>query len=99
LHITQSTLSRQITEIEEKYRFRLFTRDNRRAVRVGLTDAGRVFVDGACCSLLNMERAVQLARTAQDGGDNGEPISSIAVARDYLRRRFVLLSQNLTQQE
>jgi hypothetical protein len=29
----------------------------------------------------------------------GEPISSIAVARDYLRRRFVLLSQNLTQQE
>jgi hypothetical protein len=28
-----------------------------------------------------------------------EPISSIAVARDYLRRRFVLLSQNLTQQE
>ena len=34
------------------------------------TDAGRVFVDGACSSLLNMERAVQLARTAQDGGDN-----------------------------
>jgi DNA-binding transcriptional LysR family regulator len=70
LHITQSTLSRQITEIEEKCRFRLFTRDNRRGVRVGLTDAGRVFVDGACSSLLNMERAVQLARTAQDGGDN-----------------------------
>jgi hypothetical protein len=29
----------------------------------------------------------------------GGPISSIAVARDYLHRRFALLSQNLTQQK
>jgi DNA-binding transcriptional LysR family regulator len=70
LHVTQSTLSRQITEIEEKCGFRLFNRDNRRTVRVELTDAGRVFLDAACSSLLNMERAVQLARTAQDGGGN-----------------------------
>ena len=28
LHITQSTLSQQITEIEEKCGFHLFTRDN-----------------------------------------------------------------------
>jgi hypothetical protein len=28
-----------------------------------------------------------------------EAFSSIAVACDYLRRRFVVLSQNLTQQE
>ena len=27
------------------------------------------------------------------------PVSSFAVARDYLRRRFVLLSQDLTQRE
>ena len=70
LHITQSTLSRQITGIEEKCGFRLFTRDNRRTVRVELTDAGRVFVDGACSSLLNIEQAVRRARTAQDGGSD-----------------------------
>ena len=44
LHLTQSALSRQITEIEKQLRFRLFARDNRRVVRVELTDAGQVFV-------------------------------------------------------
>jgi len=34
LNLTQSALSRQITEIEKQIRFRLFTRDNRRVVRV-----------------------------------------------------------------
>jgi hypothetical protein len=34
LNLTQSALSRQITEIEKELRFRLFTRDNRRVVRV-----------------------------------------------------------------
>jgi len=70
LHLTQSALSRQITEIEEQHRFRLFTRDNRRVVRVELTDAGRVFVEEARSSLLHMERAVHLARAAHDGADN-----------------------------
>src|SRR5208282_4131562 len=66
----QSALSRQITEIEEQLRFQLFTRDNRRVVRVDLTDAGRVFVEEARSSLLHMERAIHLARVAHDGGDN-----------------------------
>ncbi len=70
LHLTQSALSRQITDIEEQHRFRLFTRDNRRAVRVEITDAGRVFVEEARSSLLHMERAVHFARTAHDGADN-----------------------------
>jgi DNA-binding transcriptional LysR family regulator len=70
LHITQSALSRQITEIKEQHRFQLFTRDNRRVVRVELTDAGRVFVEEARSSLLHMERAIHLARVAHDGGDN-----------------------------
>jgi DNA-binding transcriptional LysR family regulator len=70
LHITQSALSRQITEIEEQLRFRLFTRDNRRVVGVGLTDAGRVFVAEARSSILHMERAFHLARAANDGADN-----------------------------
>jgi DNA-binding transcriptional LysR family regulator len=70
LHLTQSALSRQITEVEEQHRFRLFTRDNRRVVRVELTDAGRVFVEEARSSLLHMERAVHLARATHDGADN-----------------------------
>ena len=70
LHLTQSALSRQITEIEKQLRFRLFTRDNRRVVRVELTDAGRVFVEEARSSLLHMERAFHLARAADDGADN-----------------------------
>jgi DNA-binding transcriptional LysR family regulator len=68
LHITQSTLSKQITEIEKQLRFHLFTRDNKKIVE--LTDAGRIFVEEARSSLLHMERAVHLARAAHDGGDN-----------------------------
>jgi len=70
LNLTQSALSRQITEIEKQLRFRLFTRDNRRVVRVELTDAGQVFVAEARSSLLHMERAFHLARTAHDGAGN-----------------------------
>ncbi len=70
LRITQPALSRQITEIEKHLRFQLFTRDNRRVVRVELTDAGRIFVEEARASLLHMERAIHLARVAHDGGDN-----------------------------
>ncbi len=70
LHLTQSALSRQIAEIEEQHRFRLFTRDNRRVVRVELTDAGRAFVEEARSSLLHMERAVHFARIAHDGTED-----------------------------
>ena len=70
LNLTQSALSRQITEIEKQLRFPLFTRDNRRVVRVELTDAGRVFVAEARSSLLHIERAFHLSRAAHDGADN-----------------------------
>jgi DNA-binding transcriptional LysR family regulator len=70
LHLTQSALSRQITEIEEEHRFRLFTRDNRRVVRVELTDAGRVFVEEARSALLHVDRAVHLARAIHDGAND-----------------------------
>ena len=70
LNLTQSALSKQITEIEKQLRFHLFTRDNRRVVRVELTDAGRVFVAEARSSVLHMERAFHLARTAHDGAEN-----------------------------
>jgi len=68
LHITQSTLSKQITEIEEQHRFHLFTRDNKKIVE--LTDAGRIFVEEARSALSHMERAVHLARAAHDEPDN-----------------------------
>jgi DNA-binding transcriptional LysR family regulator len=70
LNLTQSALSRQITEIEKQLRFRLFTRDNRRVVRVELTDAGRVFVEEARSSISHMERAFHLARATHDGAGN-----------------------------
>jgi DNA-binding transcriptional LysR family regulator len=70
LHLSQSALSRQIAEIEKQHGVRLFIRDNRRVVRVELTDAGRLFVEEARSSLLHMERAVHLARTAHDGAKN-----------------------------
>jgi DNA-binding transcriptional LysR family regulator len=70
LNLTQSALSRQITEIEKQLRFRLFTRDNRRVVRVELTDAGRVFVEEARSSISHIERAFHLSRATHDGADN-----------------------------
>ncbi len=70
MHLTQSALSRQITEVEKQLTFRLFTRDNRKILPVALTDAGRVFVQEARLSLLHMDRAVHLARVAHDGADS-----------------------------
>lgn len=68
LHITQPALSKQITELEEQLRFRLFIRDNKRSVE--LTDPGRVFVEEARSAVLHTERAVQLARAANEGSDS-----------------------------
>jgi DNA-binding transcriptional LysR family regulator len=69
LHITQPALSKQLSELEELHRFRLFSRDNRRAVAVQLTDAGRIFVQEARSALLHAERAIHLARTTHEGCD------------------------------
>jgi len=69
LHITQPALSKQLSELEAVHRFRLFSRDNRRAVAVELTDAGRIFVQEARSALLHAERAIHLARTTHEGCD------------------------------
>ena len=68
LHITQSALSKQITEVEEQHRFHLFTRNNKRHVE--LTEVGRIFVEEARSALRHIERAVQLGRAAREGRDN-----------------------------
>ncbi len=63
LHLTQATLSKQITHLEEEFRCRLFTRDKGRGVK--LTNAGRV-VKEVRSALLDMERAFERARAAQE---------------------------------
>ncbi len=68
LHITQSALSKQITEIEEQHRFHLFTRNNKRNVE--LTEVGRIFVEEARSALLHIDRAVRLGRAAREGSDS-----------------------------
>ena len=65
LHITQSALSKQITEIEEDHRFYLFTRKHKRNVE--LTQVGRLFVQEARSALLHIDRTIQLGR---EGGDS-----------------------------
>jgi DNA-binding transcriptional LysR family regulator len=67
LHITQSALSKQITEIEEQHRVHLFTRKNKKNVE--LTEVGRIFVEEARSALLHIDRAIQLGRAAGEGSD------------------------------
>jgi DNA-binding transcriptional LysR family regulator len=67
LHITQSALSKQITEIEQQHKFHLFNRKNKRTVE--LTDVGRVFVEEARSALLHIDRAVQLGCAARERSD------------------------------
>jgi DNA-binding transcriptional LysR family regulator len=66
LHIGQSTLSKQILELEGQLGFRLFERNHQ---RVDLTDAGRVFVEEARLSILHGERAFQAARAVMQNAD------------------------------
>ena len=68
LHITQSALSKQITEIEQQHRFHLFARTNKKNVE--LTEVGRVFVQEARSALLHIDRAVQLGQAAREGIDS-----------------------------
>jgi hypothetical protein len=67
MHITQSALSKQITEIEQQHKFHLFNRKNKRTVE--LTDVGRIFVEEARSALLHIDRAVQLGCAAREGSD------------------------------
>lgn len=68
LHVTQSALTRQIAQLEDSLGVRLFKRDTR---HVELTAAGSVFVNEARRILDSAERAIGLAKGAQqeDYGD------------------------------
>jgi DNA-binding transcriptional LysR family regulator len=66
LHIGQSTLSKQVYELENQLGFRLFDRDHQ---TVALTDAGRAFVEEAREAVLHTERAVVAATAVFNGAD------------------------------
>jgi len=67
LHITQSGLSKQIVEIEDRLGFSLFARDGKRLT--DLTNAGRIFVEHARLSVLHNQRAIQLAKIVHEGAE------------------------------
>lgn len=68
LHITQSALSKQVTELEKQLGYRLFVRDKKRTIE--LTDAGRIFVQEARSAMLHTERAIQLSRAIGEGSES-----------------------------
>lgn len=68
LLISQPALSKHITEFEEQYRLHLFVSEKGRTVE--LTDAGRAFVEEARAALFHTERAIHLARAAQEERDS-----------------------------
>ena len=67
LHIAVSTLSKQIAQLEDQLGFILFIRNSR---GVELTDAGRAYVAEARASMLHAEKAINVARAANDGSEH-----------------------------
>lgn len=59
VHVTQSTLSHQIKQLEDELGCRLFTREGR---RVYLTDQGETFLDSARNALLEVENGIKALR-------------------------------------
>jgi DNA-binding transcriptional LysR family regulator len=65
LNVSQPALSKLVTELEEHYGLHLFKREKGRLIE--LTDAGQIFIEEARAALSHAERAIQLARAAQEG--------------------------------
>jgi DNA-binding transcriptional LysR family regulator len=82
LHVTRPALSKQIKDLEEQAGVRLLERDT---VSVSLTDAGSVFLAEARAILSDVERAIVLAREAQDGRRGQLRIGSVGqIASGFL---------------
>lgn len=81
LHIGQSTLSKQILELESQLGLRLFDRNHQ---FVDLTNAGRLFVEEARESILHAERAVLAAKAAANGADEVLNLGRTAYTDPYL---------------
>jgi DNA-binding transcriptional LysR family regulator len=67
LHITQSTLSKQIFKLEDEIGFQLFIHSPK---LVEITDAGRVFVEEARDAVFHAERAVLSGRAVANGAND-----------------------------
>lgn len=82
LHVTRPALSKQIKDLEAQAAVRLLERDT---VSVSLTDAGSVFLAEARSILADVDRAVELAREAQDGRRGQLRIGSVGqIASGFL---------------
>src|ERR1700744_2090872 len=66
LHITQSALSKQISKLEDEIGFQPFIHNHQ---VVEITEAGRVFGDGAREAVFHAERAVLSGRAIANGAD------------------------------
>ncbi len=64
LRMSQSGLSRRVSELESRCGLKLFTRNH---ASVAITDAGRAFVEEAKLSLIHAESAMRFAKAANDG--------------------------------
>jgi hypothetical protein len=82
LQPTQAAVRKQIADLEKELRFRLFTRDNGRGVK--LTTVGRVVVEEIRSALLHIERAFQRARAAQERSNNALTIEHSPDAHQVL---------------
>jgi DNA-binding transcriptional LysR family regulator len=82
LYIAQPALSQAIAQLEHELGVRLLDRNSR---HVGLTDAGRTFLDHARRTLDAADRAVEVARRGADGS-----VGSVRLGYSPLFRHSVL---------
>src|SRR6516165_279584 len=75
LHVSEPALSQQIGDLEDELGLRLFDRNSR---RVALTEVGRVFLVGARCALVSVEKAIAQAKEAAAGDRGRLSIGTIA---------------------
>jgi DNA-binding transcriptional LysR family regulator len=81
LKITQAGLTKQIQRLESILGVTLFERNNQRVV---VTEEGKIFVENARTSLLNLDRAVFLTRAAAKGAESVLNFGSSPYVDTYL---------------
>ncbi len=86
LGATQSGVSQQVRDLEQRLGFPLFRRSNR---RVELTDGGRVFLPEAKEILRRLARAVDSARAIQDGRRGDVTVGLIGAATFEVMPRLI----------
>lgn len=86
LGATQSGVSQQIRDLEQRLGFPLFRRSNR---RVELTDGGREFLPEAKEILRRLAQAVDNARAIQDGRDGDVTVGLIGAATFEVMPRLI----------